>query len=334
MQKRRNLVCFLGFGLLLVFAAACSKAPSGILSERKMKDVLVDMQLAEAVIGTNYKEYADAGKKEALFRSVFKKHGITQAEYDSSLVWYGRNLDVYMKVYDVVLAELNQRKKELGDIQPDASPSSNQDSVNVWNRFSYLTFLSDAPYNGVYFDFVPAGGYPAGSAFVLSFDVWGLHRGMTVAPEVRLSLEQPDTTVTEMRYITHDGLSELAVRGKATEKVKRVYGYIRLQKSDDVFYKVYIDRIRLIKYNYGTGFSLHEHTAEPLIFPNDTLWAERLRLKRDSVAAKHGAASATVSASPVPASGGVPEAVGTGSVAGMPGVPASSGSSDASGVKK
>ncbi len=333
MQKRLNPVRFLGFGLLLVFAAACSKAPSGVLSERKMKDVLVDMQLAEAVIGTNYKEYADAGKKEALFRSVFEKHGITQAEYDSSLVWYGRNLDVYMKVYDVVLAELNQRKKDLGDIQPDASPSSNRDSVNVWNRFSYLTFLPQAPYNGVYFDFVPAGGYPAGSAFVLSLDVWGLHRGMTVAPEVRLSLEQPDTTVTEMRYITHDGLNELAVRGKATEKVNRVYGYIRLPKSDDAFYKVYIDSIRLVKYNYGTEFSLHGDTAAPLIFPKDTLWAERLRLKRDSAAALAAKKAAVSGIAPVAGSGNVPAGADTGNASGVPGSSGSSAASGISGVK-
>lgn len=331
MRKRRNPVRFLGFGLLLLFVAACSKAPSGVLSERKMKDVLVDMQLAEAVIGTNYKEYNDAEKKQALFRSVFLKHGITQAEYDSSLVWYGRNLDVYMKVYDVVLAELNQRKKDLGDIQPDASPSSNRDSVNVWNRFSYLTFLPQAPYNGVYFDFVPSGGYPAGSAFVLSLDVWGVHRGMTVAPEVRLSLEQPDTTVTEMRYITHDGLSELAVRGKATEKVNRVYGYIRLQKSDDAFYKIYIDSIRLVKYNYGTEFSLHEDSAGPLIFPKDTLWADRLRVKRDSAAVKKAAVSAAAGVVPEAGSGDVPAVAGTGNVAGMPG---SSGGSGITGVKK
>lgn len=329
MRNKRNIGRFLSIFLLTAFVAACSKAPSGVLSERKMKDVLVDMQLAEAVIGTNYKEYAEAEKKEALFRSVFKKHGITQAEYDSSLVWYGRNLDVYMKVYDVVLAELNQRKKDLGDIQPDASPSSNRDSVNVWNRFSYLTFLPDAPYNGVYFDFVPAGGYPAGSAFVLSFDVWGVHRGMTVAPEVRLSLEQPDTTVTEMRYITHDGLNELAVRGKATEKVNRVYGYIRLQKSDDVFYKVYIDRIRLVKYNYGTEFSLHEDTAGPLIFPKDTLWAERLRMKRDSVGAKKNKPPKVAGAS---ASSGV--ASGSGAPSALVPLAVSGVTPDTSAVKK
>lgn len=273
------------FVVLAVFGvvAGCSKAPSGVLAERKMKEVLVDMHLAEAMIGSESKVYNTPEKKQALYLSVFEKHGITEAEYDSSLVWYGRNLDVYMQVYEMVLSELNLNKKALGDIQPDATPSSNQDSVNIWNRFAYLSFLPKAPYNGVYFDFVPEGGYPAGSSFVLSFRLWGLNKYMTEAPEVRISVEQPDTTITAMRYITYDGLNELLVKANPVAKVKRVYGYIRLKKSDDEFYKVYINDIRLMKYNYGTEVQLVKDSVPAVIFPADTLWADPVRMRLDSI---------------------------------------------------
>lgn len=36
-----------------------------------------------------------------------------------------------MQVYDLVLAELNERQKALGDVQASAAPVSKQDSVDI-----------------------------------------------------------------------------------------------------------------------------------------------------------------------------------------------------------
>ncbi len=91
--------------LATTLLAACSKVPDGILSEKKMQGVLTDMLLAEAMVNVDYNTYKSDTMKLALYESVFRKHDITQAVYDSSLVWYGRNLDIYMEVYNRVLAD-------------------------------------------------------------------------------------------------------------------------------------------------------------------------------------------------------------------------------------
>lgn len=100
--------------LATTLLAACSKVPDGILSEKKMQGVLTDMLLAEAMVNVDYNAYKSDTMKLALYESVFRKHDITQAVYDSSLVWYGRNLDIYMEVYNRVLADLNKRINNLG----------------------------------------------------------------------------------------------------------------------------------------------------------------------------------------------------------------------------
>ena len=105
---RNRLYRYSAVLLLGALLAACSKVPDGILSEKKMQAVQVDMQLAEAMINLDSKAFSDNARKEALYQSIFRKYDITQAEYDSSLIWYGRHLDIYMKVYDRVLAELSQ----------------------------------------------------------------------------------------------------------------------------------------------------------------------------------------------------------------------------------
>lgn len=239
------------FGAALLFS--CSKVPDGILSEKEMKAVLIDMQLAEAVINTDYKAYSDDAQKEALYQAVFRKHKIEQAVYDSSLVWYGRNLDIYMQVYDLVLAELNERQKALGDVQASAAPVSKQDSVDIWPRLTYLTFEPKALFNGVTIDIKPETNYPSGSSFVLGLRVWGLNDSMKNRPEIRLSANQGDTVITVNDKILKDGYHETTLRTLPTKQVKSIYGFIRLDGKEDStsYFKIYVDSLNLMRYNYG-----------------------------------------------------------------------------------
>lgn len=250
----RNKLCRYGVAVLaaaLLFS--CSKVPDGILSEKEMKAVLIDMQLAEAMISTDYNKYKDDAEKEALYQSVFRKHDIEQAVYDSSLMWYGRNLDVYMQVYDLVLAELNERQKALGDVQASAAPVSKQDSVDIWPRLTYLNFEPRALFNGVTIDIKPKTNYPSGSSFVLGMRVWGLNDKMKNRPEIRLSANQGDTIITVNDKILHDGYHETTLRTLPTKQVKSVYGFIRLDGKDDStsYFRIYVDSLNLMRYNYG-----------------------------------------------------------------------------------
>ena len=250
MQNKKNRYWF-SFWATLVLIVACSKVPDGILSEKEMQKVMTDMLLAEAMVGTDYKTFKEDDAKIALYQSVFRKHGITQADYDSSLVWYGRNLDIYMKVYERVLADLNKQMTALGDVQADAAPVSNRDSVNIWPRRPYLVLQPKALFNGAIFDIKPETNYSSGSIFVLGTRVWGLSGKETYRPEIRLSADQGDTILTVHNRLEKDGYHETILKTLPTKKVKRVYGYIRLDNTDTTYYKIYLDSLNLMKYNYG-----------------------------------------------------------------------------------
>lgn len=260
-NKQRLMLCG-PLGLLLFCLAACSKVPDGILSEKEMQRVVKDMMIAQSMTSGDSKSYPDNETKLALYEGVFRKYGITRAQYDSSLVWYGRNLDIYMKVYERVLADLDKDIKALGDVQADAGPVSNRDSVNIWPRRPYLILHPEALFNGVVFDSRPETSYSSGSVFALGMQVWGLHKGMRHLPEVRLSADQGDTTVTVNERIGRDGYHEIWLKTLPTKRVKRVYGYVRLDNSASDYAKIYIDSLSLIKYNYGSD--LLKHPADSL----------------------------------------------------------------------
>ena len=86
--------------LLIVLATsllACDKTPGGVMSKNKMADLIVDLQLAESYIESHAQEFPNDSSRMVIKQSIFKKHGITQEDYDSSLVWYAHNMEDYIK---------------------------------------------------------------------------------------------------------------------------------------------------------------------------------------------------------------------------------------------
>ncbi|MDR1202443.1 MAG: DUF4296 domain-containing protein [Tannerellaceae bacterium] len=250
---RKNLY---KYGLTLVATTllmACSKVPDDILSEKKMRDVMIDVYLAESLIEMNRAVYPDTVRKAALFQSVFRKHNITEAVYDSSLVWYSKNMDIYMHVLDMALTDINTHIRDMGDVQASAAPNTNQDSINIWPRRDFLVFYPTALFNGVTFDIYPDRVYSSGSSFVLGMRVWGLTDQMHYFPEIRMTIDQNDTVLYVNKKITKDGYHEAILRGLPTKQIKRVYGYIRMDNTDKNYYKIYVDSLNLMKYNYGSS---------------------------------------------------------------------------------
>jgi len=80
--------------------------PEGILHSGEMRDVLIDLHKADAMIQVSGLQY---GHDEALtiyYAQVLEKHGITQAQFDSSLVWYTAHPLLFDKIYPKVQAKL------------------------------------------------------------------------------------------------------------------------------------------------------------------------------------------------------------------------------------
>lgn len=251
-MRKRSFLYGVGVAIGLV---SCSPVPDSILSQKKMQAVMTDMYIAESLISADNETFKDDVQKLALYESVFRKYNITRAEYDSSLMWYARNLDIYMRVCNMVSDDFKRRIRDLGDVQRIDTEVNNNDSVDIWPRRSFLTFMPDVPFNGTTFDLKPKQPYPSGSSFVLSMEVWGINPTMSQRPEIRICVEQSDTMLVVNEKIQNDGYHEVQLKSIPTKRVRRVYGYIRLDNRDMYYHKIYMDSIRLTRYNFkSVGF--------------------------------------------------------------------------------
>jgi hypothetical protein len=92
---------------LIFFVAFVGCRPKGVLSSKKMRDVLYDLHRADAAIQVAGYNYSHDQEVAAYYKNVLDKHGITQAEFDSSLVWYTDNPQIFNKIYPKVIERLD-----------------------------------------------------------------------------------------------------------------------------------------------------------------------------------------------------------------------------------
>jgi hypothetical protein len=233
-------------------AASCSRVPKHILSERKMRVVLYDMLIAEAMVEVKNESFPTNADRQTVYDAVFNKHRITQAEYDSSLIWYGKHIDMYMAVYKLVLKDINAKSDILGETKASilSGDISSQDSVDIWTNKRSEIFRSEQDFNTLTFDITPQNPYPSGSSYVLEISVWGIPPDLQHRPVIHLSAVQTDTIISACCEITGDGFYEASLKTVADRNVQRIYGYVLINDADASYHRIYLNDIRLMKYNH------------------------------------------------------------------------------------
>ena len=147
----------------LFILAACSKTPGYVISEGKMAEIMADIHTGEAVVEANSSSFRNDSSKQAFIQSICMRHGVSTQQLDTSLYWYGNNLQEYIKVYDKTVSILEGRIAEAEkaggkSTERIQSISLDGDSVNLWqgpatirntpnNASDFLTFTFNTDRN-------------------------------------------------------------------------------------------------------------------------------------------------------------------------------------------
>jgi len=118
----------------LALLVSCKKKPEDVMSMGKMEDVLYDYHLMQSYI-----EQIPSDKrlkeKQSYVDAVFDKHGITEAEFDSSLVYYNRHneelLEIYKNLQERYTKQNLEYQEESGKNEMFALTEGG-DTTNIW----------------------------------------------------------------------------------------------------------------------------------------------------------------------------------------------------------
>ena len=124
--------------LCALLMSACTLRPKNVLPKSKMTEVLYDLHKTDGVVfvkGCNYNHDEELKK---YYESTLLKHGVTQAQFDSSLVWYTDNPKRFNKIYPKVVKRLQDeldtyswldKEKDRKKLKPEDIAPYNLDSL-------------------------------------------------------------------------------------------------------------------------------------------------------------------------------------------------------------
>lgn len=221
MRKSLRLCLIL---LPALLAVACSKTPKGIIPPEEMAQLLADIHTGEAVIELNRAEYRTDSLKQVFKQSVYARHGVDAATVDSSFVWYGRNINSYLEVYDRTIEILEHRLIESGNrVAAEAALSIAGDSVDVWPHTRFVTINSRMPSMAGTFNFARDENWQRGDMYV-----WRV-KAVNNPGKSRWSIvaEYADGSVDYLsQEFSGDGWKEITMLTDSTLDATRVYGYL------------------------------------------------------------------------------------------------------------
>ena len=207
---------------------SCSPSrPHGILSKKKMTDMLVDYHLAQGMAEAQG-ENVDVIRYKYI-QAVFKKHRVTEAVFDSSMVYYSGRGDEFTHIYDDVVTRVQAQAERLGlesssNQDRFASLTSEGDTANIWLGKDFACIVAN-PVQCVYsFQMKTDSTFKAGDSFIWRFKTQFVGRSMNNEAIALLSFYYDNDTVccvtdlirftpkTELRYTPDIDLDTLNLR--------------------------------------------------------------------------------------------------------------------------
>lgn len=219
--------------LTLLLGAGCNKRPKGVLSDDEMVGLIADMEIAEVYMQQHNSGYYNDSIRDSAVQWALDKHGLSKADFDSTMTWYGRNIDDYLNLFGKVDAELAKRQnRAIGETE------KNLVSTDLWPYSRHILISENAPSNGLAFS-LPLNDIPKGERITWKMRLKGLSSG-----NVLLGVDY-DNGMSSYTYQTQNGNSkiDLTLQTDTAYNVKRVFGYMRTKEDHSL--PIWIDSIAL-----------------------------------------------------------------------------------------
>ena len=224
-KPRLRSKCLLSIVIALIILSACKPSvPKWALSESELEEVLYDYCLAtsaaENVVLSNGEDREQL--RYQYVQKVFEKHRISEADFDSTMVWYSSDAKRLKSIFSKINARLDQEAKGLGvdlsETEMYANYSLDGDTANIWNG-SKILFMSNAAPNNVRTISLPVGdGISPGDKFKLSFYSDFLPSGVYGSAYVLFNVRYADNSnQAQVRYIAGNYKTEINLEPNARQ---------------------------------------------------------------------------------------------------------------------
>lgn len=262
----KKIPAYIAVGIAAALAA-CNGVPDQVIQPDEMASLMADVRMADAVVTIQAREYNNDTVKLALRRAVLERHGVSEADFDTSLVWYGHNIGKYQEVTQMSIDILEQRLKDAtARAAGEAALSVAGDSVDIWTGPLVFSVNRRSPSRYIAFVFDSDRNWEPGDIYTL--------RSRVVSPlnAVRWNMTaQYDDgsveTTTSSLSVSESGRQELMLVTDSTRTAVRISGWIEV--TPDGYRPAVIDSVGLTRRRTNATLARGGRNLQRLIVPKN-----------------------------------------------------------------
>ena len=211
--------------------------PMDVIGPTEMEEILYDYHIAQAIAETSGDSVNI--RRFRYVQAVFDKHGITEAEFDSTMIWYSKHAVYLQTIYNYLRERYSSEVAALGavkggnDVFTDLTMQG--DTANIWHEYPFTVLKPHFTEDKLLFTMTPDTTFKKGDSFVWRLNARFISekRKRNDAVVALYMKFENDSVVGTTQKIYSEGKIEIKLEGDTSLNIKRLGGYVYLKKKED-----------------------------------------------------------------------------------------------------
>ena len=240
-----------GCGLWLL--SACKPGvPSHLIQPDELEEILYDYHIAQAMADTgndsvNFKRYA-------YVRAALEKHGVTEAEFDTTMIWYSAHAtylnDIYKRLHERYSNEVSAMRAIVGETDAFADIDAQGDTADIWHEQKVRVLKPRRAESRQQFSYVADTTFRKGDVLLWRFNPRFVSRSRSDEAYAGLYIVYDnDSTAGVVRRVYSNSRLELRIEGDTAHAIRSVDGFVCYQplKEEDGNHLLVLENIMLVR---------------------------------------------------------------------------------------
>lgn len=252
--------------VVLTFMGCKPGIPGKYLQPDEMVEILYDYHIADGIVSTGRDN--DTLALRTFRASILRKHEVSEADFDSSMVYYTRHTQLLKDVYTKLADRLNNEAVALGGASSGMSDGfSSSDTTDIWRLSQSFVLSPYAATNRLSFEVAADTAFHAGDRIILDFDAQFIYQdGMRDAQAVLAVTYDNDSTEVYSNGVMSTSHYQLQINNTGRLRVKSVRGFWILSDGSSTSAAASSTTLKLLIVNNVRLIRMH--TVEPANFNN------------------------------------------------------------------
>ena len=237
-----------------------------------MENLLVDLHIAQAMSQESGWDSLDQDYKQTLyFATVLEKHGVTKADFDTSLTYYYVRADRFSEIYKNVANRLSDKALAMGSTEGEVNRISvimkaSSDTVDVWRGKLSVMLTPFAPYNR--YDFIQKAdtSFRKGDSFMFVLYTDFIYQSGSRNATACISMKYDnDSIVSRNINLSSSGINQVRIPQNGNHMVKEIRGFIYLapeKEASTTLKLMAVKNIQLFKFRKKQKEEKKDETAK------------------------------------------------------------------------